>query len=198
MSAQSVTLIHIHEDDWGLRSLHPATTWSEVAGDLAASREAAERNRDPAGRGFSAMHVIVGPSTNYRDAGLRIAAAAPALEPIMPRVRRFYATATAGFRLAPGEDVYGSYKEDAWCFGRGNHCYIYLVVRDDFVEEICFDLGGDNTEDAAAMRLAFQAIDRLVPSMIVDYPLELQGLVGDGDFLDDYFRRLAGDDDEDE
>jgi hypothetical protein len=27
-------LIHIHEDDWGMRSLHPAAAWGEVRAAL--------------------------------------------------------------------------------------------------------------------------------------------------------------------
>lgn len=193
MSSRAGSLIHIHEDDWGLRSLHPAAARREVAGDLDASGAAAERNRDPSGRSFTDMHVITEPSTDYRQAGLKLAAAAAALAPIMPRVKRFYATATAGFGGPAGSDVYGSYREDAWCFGHGRHCYVYLVDNGDFVRDICFDLCGDVAADVAAVRRAIEAIDRLAPSMIVDYPLEREGLVGDRAFLDEYFRRLAGD-----
>jgi len=121
MGEQVDDVIHIHEDDWGRRNLYPTAARNEVADDLDAAREAAERNRAPSGQGWTAMHVIRSPATDYPEAGVTAAAAAPVLEPIMPRVKRFYATGTAGFGGKPHDDPYGSYEEDAWCFGRGAH-----------------------------------------------------------------------------
>jgi hypothetical protein len=39
----SVAAIHIHEDDWGMRCLHPLAAAAEVADDVRAARLAALR-----------------------------------------------------------------------------------------------------------------------------------------------------------
>jgi len=186
-------LIHIHEDDWGLRTLHPLAARHEVAQDMDVSREAGERNCAPSGKGWTAVHVIRPASEDYSQTGLTPAAVAVVLEPIMPRVKRFYATATSGFSLKPGEDPYGYYNEDAWCFGRGPHCYIKLDVKEGFVCGIWFDLYGSSPADAAALRLSLEAIDRLVPSFVADYVLDAEGPVANAEFLSAYCKRLMGD-----
>lgn len=185
------TLIHIHEDDWGLRTLVPIAAGVEIAADMAASREAAEAHRDPSGHGWTGVHVIEPPSTDYGGAGLTVAAAAAVLEPIMPRVKRFYATATAGFS---GRDAYGSYNNDAWCFGRGRHCFIKLDVKEGLVREIWFDLSSSDPDDVAAVKRSMEAIDQLVPSLIADYNLDAHGAVADPKFLGQYFELLKGED----
>jgi hypothetical protein len=190
MSDQVDSVIHIHEDDWGMRSLYPIAARSEVANDLDAAREAGERNRDPSGIGWTDVYMARPPSKDYREAGLMLAVAAAALEPIMPRVKRFCATASGGFGREARDPV-GFYEEEAWCFGRGAHCYIKLDVKEDLVERIWFDLSSSNPADAAALRLSIEAIDQLAPSVVADYSLDAEGLVADPDFLNDYFQRLA-------
>ena len=179
--------IHIHEDDWGMRNLYPLAARSEAAADLEESIAARERNRDPSGFGWSDIHLIKPPSVNYVDAGLRVEDAAAALAPIMPRIRRFYAT-ISGAIGSEDRDPYGSYEEDAWCFGLGPDCYIKLEPKGDLVERIWFDLAGDPDPSApAAMRAAIEAIDSLVPSVVVDYWRDVEGRAGDRDFLDLHF-----------
>jgi hypothetical protein len=190
MSDQVASVIHIHEDDWGMRNLYPIAARTEVANDLDAAREAGERNRDPSGIGWTAVYMTRPPSTDYREAGLMLAAAAAALEPIMPRVKRFYATASGAFGRAT-RDPFGSYEEEAWCFGRGAYCYMKLEVQGGLVERIWFDLSSSDPADAAALRLSIEAIDRLAPSLVADYSLDAEGLVADPDFLNDYFQHLA-------
>jgi hypothetical protein len=190
MSDQVASVIHIHEDDWGMRNLYPIAARSQVADDLNAAREAGERNRDPSGVGWTDVYITRPPSTDYREAGLMLAAAAAALEPIMPRVKRFYATAYGAFDRET-RDPFGSYEEEAWCFGRGAHCYIKLDVKDDLVERIWFDLSSSDPADTAALRLSIEAIDQLAPSLIADYSLDAEGLVADPDFLNGYFQRLT-------
>jgi len=182
-------LIHIHEDDWGMRNLYPAAAQCEVDKDIETAREASLKNRAPDGMGWTDVHLIEEPSTDYRQAGLRLteAAAAPGL--ILPRVKRFYATACSGFDLTK-RDPWGSYDDDAWCFGH-QHCYIKLDVKDDLVTQIWYDLSSSKSADADTLRHALEAIDRIVPSLVADYFLQTQGLVADRQFLDTYFQDLT-------
>jgi hypothetical protein len=181
-----IDLIHIEEDNWGLRNLYPLSAEAHVLGDMRAAVAADERNRDPAGFGWSDIHIITPPSISYLDMGLRLAEAAAVLEPIMPRVKRFYATGPAGFE--PGErDPFGSYDDDAWCFGRGPRCYMKLDIEGDCVKTIWFDLRGNDSGDVIALRRSIEAIDRLVPSLVADYLEEEIGRAGDAGFLDRYF-----------
>jgi len=116
-----VDAIHIHEDDRGMRNLYPWAALSEAEKDIAvAAAAAAERNTDPSG--FSKqVHVVQQPSQDYADFGLTLAEAERVLSPILPRVRRFYATALSGFGNEK-RDPLGSYDEDAWCFGLSGSC----------------------------------------------------------------------------
>ncbi|CAB3773974.1 MULTISPECIES: hypothetical protein [Burkholderia] len=191
MSHGSPDLIHIHEDDWGLRSLHPVAVLREVSSDIEAARDASQKNQATSGVGWTDLHIIQQPSTNYAQAGLRLADVVTALSSIQPRVKRFYATASAGFDLAQ-RDPYGSYDEDAWCFGR-QHCYLKVEVKDDLVTEIWFDISSSDAADADALRRMFEAIDRLVPGMVADYCMDAQGLIADREFLDMYFQRVMAD-----
>jgi len=180
-----VDLIHIDEDSWALRNLYPLAAESHVLGDMKAATAADERNRDPTGFGWSDVHIITPPSISYLDMELRLGDAAEALEPIMPRVKRFYATASAGFE--PGKrDPFGSYDEDAWCFGRGVHCFMKLDVEGDLVKTIWFNLSSDDPSDIAALRRSIEAINKLVPSVVSDYLEEMVGRAGDSAFLDRY------------
>jgi hypothetical protein len=181
--------IHIHEDDWGMRSMHPAAASKEVSAELARAIAAGEANRAPDGLGWTAMHVIQEPTFNYESAGLAVATAEHMLAVIMPRVRKFTATATAGFD--PGvRDPLGSYEEDALCFGFDANCFIKLEASDDLVREIWFEARAGDQNHLLALRRAIEAIDTIIASVIVDYWLDLTGSVRDNVFLDRYFRLL--------
>lgn len=52
---------HIHEDEWGMRCLHPLAASTEVAGDLRASEVARGANRAPDGIGWTDVHEIAAP-----------------------------------------------------------------------------------------------------------------------------------------
>src|SRR4029450_8616885 len=132
-------LIHIHEDDWGLRCLYPLAARDEAVTDLEDGIAFAEKHCDPSGYGWTDVHEIRTPSVTYTEKGRAFEAAARVLQPIMPRVRRFYATASGGF-ASESRDPWGSYDEEAWCFGLGAHCYIKLDGKDGLVENIWFDL----------------------------------------------------------
>lgn len=185
------TIIHIHEDDWGMRNLCPLAAQSEVAGDLAAAATAGEKNCDPLGYGWRDVHVIAQPSITFAQAGLLLSSAIAVLEPVMPRVRHFYATASFGFREG-AHDSMGSYEDDAWCFGFDEQCYLYLGTEGDHVASIWFDLHSNALEREAALKRAVQAIDRLVPSMIADYFWSAEIAVADTAHIDRYFAALGG------
>ena len=184
--ADAESVIHIHEDDWGMRNLYPLAARADVMADLRDAIAAGEKNRDPSGIGWTDVHVIRPPSMTYVEAGLLLSDAAAALHGIMPRVRRFYAGTFSSIGTSR-RDPLGSYNEDAWCFGFDQRCYLKLEPRGDHVEYIWFDLGHAQPEHAAALRRAIEAIDRLVPSMIADYFLDVAVPVGDTSQLDRYF-----------
>lgn len=177
--------IHIHEDDWAMRNLYPAEMADEVAGEMLAAHEAGERNRAPDGVGWTDIHLIEPPSFDYSNVGLTLADAAAALEPILPRVKRFNATVFSSIG-AEERDPLGSYEEECWCFGRSENCFIKLEPEGDLVRDIWFELRGTDAADAAAIRAAIEAVDRLAPSYLADYRLGFETPV-DGEGLDEYF-----------
>ena len=181
-------VIYIHEDDWGMRNLYPLTARAEVAADLDAAVASAERNRHPSGIGWTAVLIIKPPAISYVEAGLLIADAAAVLEPIMPRVRHFYATIFSAMGQAE-RDPSGSYEDDAWCFGFGSHCYLKLDVEGEHVKYIWFDLTSDAPEHVLALRRSMEAIDQLVPSFITDYFMEVEVPLKDVELLGRYFAR---------
>ena len=69
--------IHIHEDDWGLRTLHPLGAHTEVTDDLSAARAAGEANRAPDGLGWTDLYLIKTPSLGFAQADY------PRLDPAM-------------------------------------------------------------------------------------------------------------------
>jgi hypothetical protein len=87
--------IHIHEDFWGMRSLHPLAARYEVETKVDEASRAGEASRDPSGFGWNDMHVCTRPELTFPDVGLTAARAAEILGEHLPRVRRFVATATA-------------------------------------------------------------------------------------------------------
>ena len=185
-------LIHIHEDDWGMRSLHPIAAWPEAAADIDEAAAAGNRNRAPDGVGWTSVHVIAEPQIDFTSNGLSLEEAARLLAPLMPRVKRFVATSMAGFRTAT-RDPYGSYEENAWAFGFDAGCFIKLEPEGDLVRRIWFEASTGNTAHLAALRLAILAIDAIAECILIDYWSDSSGRVRDGGFLDRYFAALAGD-----
>jgi hypothetical protein len=184
-------LIYIHEDDWGMRNLYPLAVQAEITEDLNDAVASAERHRDPAGLGWTAVHVIREPSTSYVDAGLLVADAAAAIDQIMPRVKRFYATIFSAIGQTD-RDPLGLYNDDAWCFGFDRHCYLKLDVEGELVRAIWFDFSSDSSEHADALRQSMEEIERLVPSFIADYFMEAEVPLSDTELLDRYFAHLRG------
>ena len=186
-------VIHIHEDDWGMRSIYPLAAMADVIADLEEARAAAERNRVPDGVGWTDIHLIERPHTGFAEEGVPLSKASAALAPIMPRVRRFRATSTGGFELGAHDEL-GVYQDDAHCYGFDASCFIKLATDGEIVRGVSYEARTSDNNRLAALRAAMEAVDRLVPSMIVDYWEDCAGRIGDRAFLDHYFRALAGDD----
>lgn len=178
--------IHIHEDDCGMRSLHPISAWEQVRSDLDKATQASQANRAPDGFGWTGIHIIRKPDSVYEN--LPLASLATGLEQSFPRIRRFAATATAGFG---GHDPLGVYEDDAWCFGLGEGCFIKLEPEDGLVRSIWFEARAGRAQ-IAKLREAMVIIDHAAPSLVVDYWLDCAGAVSDADFMRRYCDALAG------
>jgi len=179
-------IIHVHEDDWGMRNIFPLTVQEEVAKDLDASIESGEKNRDPSGFGWTAVHMIEEPSTSYVQTGLRVAVLADILEPLMPRVKHFYAT-IGGAIGSSDRDPFGAYEEDAWCFGFSPQCYLKIDAEGEYVKAIWFDISTADPQKIGALRGSMEAINALIPSFIGDYFMGAEVPIADSDLLDRYF-----------
>ncbi len=177
--------IAIHEDDEGMRNLYPIAAREDAAGDMQSSIDAGERNRAPDGVGWTDVHVIKPPKITFTDAGLTLATATSALEPLMPRVRRFWSG------LLGRDDPLAAHQEDAYCFGLDAGCFVKLEPRNAFVERIWYEARTADQTQLAALRSALLAIDALSPALIADYWLGAAGPVADPSFLDAYFKALA-------
>jgi hypothetical protein len=190
--ARVIESIHIHEDDWAMRALHPIAVAQQITGDLEAAKQAALENRSPDGAGWTNVHLIAEPTLDYSAFNLPISKIAEVLEPILPRVRKFTATASAGF--TPGVvDPYGSYDADAYCFALSQDCFIKCEVMSEAptrVKSIWYEARDARKEALSKLRSAFQAIDALCPSVIADYWLDLSGEIANNTFLSAYFETL--------
>lgn len=175
-----------------MRNLYPLDALPEASADVTQAREAGERNRAPDGAGWTDVHVIRPPSKDYSAMNLLVADATAALDGLMPRVRRFIATASVGFD--PGaEDPYGSYEADAHCWGFDAECFLKLETAGEYVKGAWFECLTEDDAQRQALRRAIEAIDSLVLSAIADYWNNRTGAVRDKRFLDEYFRELARD-----
>jgi hypothetical protein len=189
----SEIIIHIHEDDWGMRSLAPMEAWGEAADDLAKAEAARVANRAPDGAGFVDLHVIEAPSLTYAHVGVTRDAICAALAAHLPRVAQFNATASCGFG-AGAHDAMGHYEADPDCYGLCADCFVKIDIKDGGVREVWFQKPWDAPErrdDIARLRAALLAIDALHPSFVSDYEEEAQGALGDAAFLDAYLGMRA-------
>ena len=183
--------IHIHEDDWGMRNLLPVGAFAEAQLDVARAADAADRNRAPGGVGWTDVHVIGAPSIDYSHVGLELAAITDALGVIMPHIRTFNATATAG--LDPNtRDPWGSYEADAHCFGFDHTCFVKIEPAGTMVAQVWFECTTADSDRLSAFARAIRAIDGLAESAIADYWLNCAGRIRDAAFFDSYLRALAG------
>ncbi|HRD74587.1 MAG TPA: hypothetical protein PK264_01410 [Hyphomicrobiaceae bacterium] len=182
--------IHIHEDDWGLRNLYPLAAFDAAVADVAAAEKAGRDNVAPDGIGWTSVHLIQAPKVDFTATGLAVDAVAPILERLLPWVRRFVATSMAGFS-GGARDPYGSYEDDAWCFGFGSHCFVKLEPAGVLVRQVWFEARTSDPYELGALRTAIEAIDGLAGAMIADYVLEAVGRVRDRTFMERYLSSLA-------
>jgi hypothetical protein len=185
-----MTGIHIHEDDWGMRSIHPVAAWPEATGDLARAVDAGRRNAAPDGLGWTGVHLIETASVDFTATSLRLDPLATVLAGVMPRVTRFIATATVGFDRSR-RDPYGSYETDAWCYGHDATCFVKIEPAGDLVRGIWFEARTTDPARVADLARAFALVDEMAEAMIVDYWLEAAGRIRDGAFMRRYLAALA-------
>jgi hypothetical protein len=176
-----------------MRSLHPLAALVGVADDVRAADAAGEANHAPDGVGWTSLHIIAEPEHDYAEAGLSLDQADAVLAPILPRVRRFAATATAGFG-PDAHDPYGTYEDEAHCYGLDATCFLKLEADGSLVRQVWFHVETPDAERLAQLREAILALDQLIPSIIADYWLNCTGVVRDHDFLDKYVRALPNKD----
>lgn len=173
-----------------MRNLYLVDCLPEAAADVRGGGGSGPKNRAPDGLGWTNVHLIQPPSTGYSKFGLRVTDAASVLEPSLPRVQEFIATASAGFDRSI-RDPWGRYDHNAYCFGFDAACFLKLEVARELVEHIWFECRTREAAKVAALRQAMVAIDALVPSAIADYWNDMAGAVQDSAFLDQYFRQLT-------
>jgi hypothetical protein len=184
MSAPEIE-IAIHEDDEGMRNLYPIAGYGDAIADVQEAIDASARNRVSEGIGWTDIHMIKPPKITFADAGLTLAAAASALEPLMPRVRRFWSG------LLGRNDPLATSQTEAHCFGFDATCFVKLEPKGVFVERIWYEASTDDAPRLAVLRNALVAIDALSPALIADYWLDAAGPVADPVFLDAYFKAFA-------
>ena len=183
--------IHIHEDDWGLRNLYPVAALGAAAADVDEAARSGRENIVPDGIGWTNVHVIRAPSVDFTSTGLSVATLGLRLQAIMPRIRRFVATATAGFS-GDRRDPYGSYDDDAWCFGFDAGCFLKLEISGDLVRHVWFEARPAGPQQLAALRRAIETVDAQAEAVIADYVEDAAGRVRDAAFMDRYFADLGG------
>lgn len=172
----------IHEDDQYMRCLWPAGAAPYLANELQASVDAAQKNVAPDGMGYTAMHVAKPPDSGFAPARLSLDVVIASFASVMPRFDQV-------------EGGYGSHAEhnanNPLCFGFGPECYIYIGLRDGVVDSVFFDATTGEPEKLGALREAIMVIDRLCPAALVDYWVDMSGIVSDDRFMSAYFAALA-------
>lgn len=176
--------VHIHEDDEGMRSLHPAHAIDDIHRDISASQEHAEKHRAPGGVGWTKVRAIQRPAVSFDVLDVEVGSLARSLEDILPRIREF----EIGF----GENNPFHYiQNDAYCYGLGPHLFIKVEEEAGKIESIWFEARPNNQDELVLFRKAIEAADRVQPLSIADYWLDMGGAVADQDFLDRYCDAIA-------
>lgn len=176
--------VHIHEDDEGMRSLHPAQAIDDISTDIAASQVHSERYRAPGGVGWTSVRAIQRPTSSFDALDMPVGSLAASLEEILPRIREF----EIGF----GENnPFHHIQNDAHSYGLGSHLFIKIEEDSGKVESIWFEARPKNKDELLLFRKAIEAVDRVQPLAIADYWLNMGGAVSDQDFLDQYCESIA-------
>ena len=183
-------VIHIHEDDYGLRALHPLAARAEVRTDLAAAVKSGIEHEAPGG-GWTQMHVITPPRATFAGTGLALEALKAALAAHLPRVSRFVMTAGGGF--TPGShDSYGVYDDAPVCYGFDEEAYVIVETGGagghGAVQAIHFERSTENPASLTALAAALRAVDALTPCLLADYAWDVEGAVADAAWFEGYWR----------
>ena len=181
--------INIHEDHVGMRNLFPSIVSDAVFAEMDKAIEASEKNRSESGLGWDDIHVPELPEKDYSDAGLLLEECAKVLEEVLPRVNNFI------IGLTPNNPFYCK-EEDAYCYGFGNHLFIKLETKGQFVSNIWYDIQTHDMNELTTIRQAFLAIEALSSSVITDFWLQSDGYLADSSFLDAYFEQFQNSKDE--
>ncbi|EBA11185.1 hypothetical protein [Roseobacter sp. CCS2] len=179
-----MTKIHIHEDDEGMRCLYPVAAMDDVRRDLHKAAQNAAENRAADGVGWTDIHTIENPAANYRSHKIKVSAVANQLITILPRIKYFEVGAGRG-------NPFHKLQKRAYCFGFGKHLFIKIETRLRYVTNIWYDVGVCSNDELSALRKAFELIDDITPSIIVDYWESTCGPIGRSDFMDQYIAELS-------
>lgn len=177
-------VIHIHEDDWCMRRLFPASARSEVIDQLDKSYAASQKNKS--GSGWNEIYLIEEPKVYYSEDRISVDSFIQALSQIAPRVRDF--RATVGVCIDTEKfDALGSYETDALCFGFDAGSFVKAEIEGALIKQIWFDAWTEIPEYLDKLRAMILAVDKLSESYLADYHWNAGGLVRDTDFIDWYF-----------
>lgn len=178
-----MTIVHIHEDDEGMRNIYPSDAIDDAMEDIGDAKASAMNNLAPDGAGWTDVHIISEPKKTFQDIGLRWDIFAATIGEILPRIELFEVGFGANNPLQH-KDI------DPKCFGFGQSLYLKLETEGDDLRAIWFDARTDVEEELLALKRALEAIDKICPSMIADYWLNTGGLLGDQKFLEAYICEL--------
>lgn len=176
--------IQIHEDDEGMRSLHPMQAIDEITAELLASSKHSEENRSPVGVGWTEVHAIRSPEAGFDSLHIPVLAVAEALEKHLPRIREF--------ELGWGQNNPFHYLEaDAYCFGLGTNLYVKIDVNNGLIESIWYEARPKDHEELTRLRQAIESINDVIELSCADYWLHMGGAIDDREFMDRYFGMIA-------
>ncbi|MDT3376632.1 hypothetical protein RNI52_04760 [Labrys neptuniae] len=180
--------IHIHEDDWGMRSLHPLMALAHYRTDLDKAAQHAVHHAAPGGTGWTDVHVIANaPEEQAQFATLTPEAFGAALA-FLPRVMQFNATASAGFEK---HDEWGYYNSEALCFGHDADFYLICTHDAGVIREIFFELSSPDEVRLGFFREALSRLNAIEPLCLVDYWTDTVLDAADEEALDAYCRLLS-------
>lgn len=172
-------IVHIHEDDEGMRSLYPASTFEAAAEDMRQAEAAAKNNAAPCG-GWTEVHMISQPDIDFSSVGLMRADADSLMAQYLPRVTRF--------DVGHGDNNPFRYSEkQPLAFGYGNGIYVKFECDAERVKHIWFDVVDASTDQLEQLKQAFVALDKVCPAMVADYWGNCVGLLSDQKFTSAYF-----------
>jgi len=158
-------VFHIHEDDWGMRSLHPHSYLQEARQEIAHSKANAENNCDEFG--CAEIYGFSFPETDFSQLGYSQKTVTEVFGSDFPRVRNFYATATSGFS-SNQRDKWSEYLHDAFAFGKNSGCFIKFDIEDKKVRGMWFEHEKCEESSLLSLKNALNELNKISPLIIVD------------------------------